>query len=145
VYARLTAAGSGLVLAGVAVVIRSDAMEIWVNPKCSKCRSAVSMLDEAGAEYTVRRYLDDPPTAGELTAVLDRLGLEPWDIARTGEAVAKELGLGSWERTPASRTRWIAALAENPILIQRPIITADDGTTVVGRTEDAVRSVLPAD
>jgi arsenate reductase len=118
-------------------------MEIWVNPKCSKCRSAVSMLDEAGAEYTVRRYLDDPPTAAELTAVLDRLGLEPWDVARTGEAVAKELGLGSWERTPASRDRWIQAMTEHPILIQRPIITADDGTTVVGRSEEAVRSVLP--
>jgi arsenate reductase len=74
--------------------------------------------------------------------VLDRLGLEPWDIARTGEAVAKELDLKEWERTEASRARWIAALAENPILIQRPIITADDGPAVVGRTEEAVRSVL---
>lgn len=120
-------------------------MEIWVNPKCSKCRSAVSLLDEAGAEYTVRRYLDDPPTAEELAAVLDRLGLEPWDVARTGEAVAKELGLGSWERTPETRGRWIDAMVEHPILIQRPIITADDGTTVVGRSEEAVRSVLPAD
>lgn len=118
-------------------------MEIWVNPKCSKCRSAVSMLDEAGVDYTVRRYLDDPPTAAELTAVLDRLGLEPWDVARTGEAVAKELGLGSWERTPEARARWIEAMAAHPILIQRPIITADDGTTVVGRSEESVRSVLP--
>lgn len=120
-------------------------MEIWVNPRCGKCRTAVSLLDEAGAEYTVRRYLDDPPTADELAAVLDRLGLEPWDVARTGEAVAKELGLGSWERTPETRARWIDAMVEHPILIQRPIITADDGTTVVGRSEEAVRSVLPAD
>lgn len=118
-------------------------MEIWVNPACSKCRSAVSMLDAAGADYTVRRYLDDPPTPEELTAVLDRLGLEPWDITRTNEAVAKELGLASWPRTPATRRRWIDALAAHPELIQRPIITADDGTTVVARTPDAVRSVLP--
>ena len=118
-------------------------MEIWVNPACSKCRSAVSMLDAAGAEYTVRRYLEDPPTAAELTAVLDRLALEPWDITRTNEAVAAELGLASWPRTPADRQRWIDALAEHPTLIQRPIITADDGTTVVGRTQEAVRSVLP--
>lgn len=118
-------------------------MEIWVNPACSKCRSALSMLDAAGAEYTVRRYLEDPPNATELSAVLDRLGLEPWDITRTTEAVAKELGLTSWPRTPESRQRWIDALAEHPKLIQRPIITADDGTTVVGRSPETVQSVLP--
>ena len=118
-------------------------MEIWVNPACSKCRSAVSILDEAGADYTVRRYLDDPPTPAELTEVLDRLGLDPWDIARTTERAATELGLKSWGRTPADRTRWIEALAAHPILIQRPIITADDGTTVVARTPEAVQSVLP--
>ena len=117
-------------------------MEIWINPACSKCRSALSILDEAGADYTVRRYLDDPPTEAELVAVLDRLGLEPWDIARTGEKVAAELELKTWERTAATREQWIKALAEHPILIQRPIITADDGPAVVARTEDAVRSVL---
>ncbi|MFD2472793.1 ArsC/Spx/MgsR family protein [Amycolatopsis silviterrae] len=117
-------------------------MEIWVNPRCSKCRSAVSLLDEAGAEYTVRRYLEEPPTEAELAAVLDRLGLEPWDITRTGEKIAGELQLKSWSRTPADRPRWIAALAGHPELIQRPIITADDGTTVVARDEETVRSVL---
>ena len=116
-------------------------MEIWVNPACAKCRSALSMLDAAGAEYTVRRYLEDPPTAEELDAVLRRLDLEPWDVARLGEQVAKDLDLRSW---PRERERWIAALVEHPILIQRPIITADDGTAVVGRSADAVRSVLPA-
>jgi arsenate reductase len=119
-------------------------VEIWINPRCSKCRSAVSLLDEAGAEYTVRRYLEDPPTASELAEVLERLGLEPWDIVRTGETVAGELGLKDWSRTPADRSRWLDAMAANPILIQRPIITADDGTAVVGRSPESVRSVLPA-
>lgn len=117
-------------------------MEIWINPACSKCRSALSILDEAGADYTVRRYLDDPPTEAEIVAVLERLGLDPWDIARTGEKVAAELGLKTWGRTEATRTQWIKALAEHPILIQRPIITADDGPAVIARTEEAVRSVL---
>jgi arsenate reductase len=89
-------------------------MEIWINPACSKCRSAISLLDAEGADYTVRRYLDDVPDEDEIRAVLDRLGLEPWDIA----------------------------LAEHPGLIQRPIITADDGTAVVARTEEAVRDAL---
>jgi len=114
-----------------------------VNPACSKCRSALSILDEAGVAYTVRRYLDDPPSAPEIAEVLDRLGLEPWDITRTGEDVARELGLTDWPKDADNRGRWIEALATHPKLIQRPIITADDGTTVVGRSEDAVRSVIP--
>jgi len=81
----------------------------------------------------------------ELTAVLDRLGLEPWDITRTQEAVAKELDMKSWDRDAASRDRWVRALAEHPKLIQRPIITADDGTTVVGRDEASLRSVVEAE
>ncbi|MFD7501776.1 arsenate reductase family protein [Streptomyces sp. NPDC059850] len=117
-------------------------MEIWINPACSKCRSALSVLDAEGAGYTVRRYLDDVPSQDEIRGVLARLGLEPWDITRTQEAEAKELGLKDWPRDESARDRWIAALAEHPKLIQRPIITADDGSAVVGRTEEAVRDAL---
>lgn len=119
-------------------------MEIWINPVCSKCRAALELLDGAGAEYTVRRYLDEPPTADELSAVLDRLGLQPWDVVRFKEPVAREIGIGDWPRDSADRDRWLAAMAAHPILIQRPIITADDGHAVVGRTDEAVRSVLPS-
>ncbi len=118
-------------------------MEIWINPQCSKCRSALSVLDAEGARYTVRYYLEEPPTVQDLQDVLQRLGLEPWDIARFGEPAATELGLATWPRGEADRARWIEALATHPILIQRPITTADDGTAVVGRSPDAVRSVLP--
>ncbi|WP_181007445.1 arsenate reductase family protein [Streptomyces sp. SM1] len=117
-------------------------MEIWINPACSKCRSAISLLDTEGAEYTVRRYLEEVPGEDEIRGVLERLGLEPWDITRTQEAEAKELGLGEWARDAGTRDRWVAALAAHPRLIQRPIITADDGTAVVGRTDDAVRDAL---
>ncbi|MEU0003703.1 arsenate reductase family protein [Streptomyces sp. NPDC006314] len=117
-------------------------MEIWINPACSKCRSAISLLDAEGAEYTVRRYLEDVPSEDEIRAVLERLGLEPWDITRTQEAAAKDLGLTEWPRDEGARDRWITALAEHPKLIQRPIITADDGTALVARTEEAVREAL---
>lgn len=117
-------------------------MEIWINPACSKCRSAIDLLDAEGAEYTVRRYLEDVPSPDEIRAVLDRLGLEPWDIARTQEPAAKELGLKDWPEDAASRERWIEALAGHPMLIQRPIITAQDGTAVVARSEEAVRDAL---
>jgi arsenate reductase len=117
-------------------------MEIWINPACSKCRTAISLLDAEGADYTVRRYLEDVPSEDEIRAVLDRLGLEPWDITRTQEAVAKELGLKEWARDAAARDRWITALAEHPKLIQRPIITADDGTAIVARSDEAVQEAL---
>ncbi|MFJ9628413.1 arsenate reductase family protein [Streptomyces sp. NPDC091280] len=117
-------------------------MEIWINPACSKCRGAVSLLDAEGAEYTVRRYLEDVPSEAEIRDVLERLGLEPWDITRTQEAAAKELGLKDWARDASSRARWVTALAEHPKLIQRPIITADDGTAVVARSDEAVREAL---
>jgi len=116
-------------------------VEIWINPACSKCRAATELLDEAGTQYTVRRYLDDPPTVDELDAVLQRLGLEPWDVARLNEPIAGELDL---EHLPRDRRRWLEVMSTHPILIQRPILTADDGTTVVGRSQEAVRRVLDA-
>jgi arsenate reductase len=117
-------------------------MEIWLNPACSKCRTAVAELDAAGVEYTVRRYLDEPPTAAELGEVVARLGLEPWDVARDKEAREEGIDL---PRDAAHRERWLAALAAHPRTIQRPIITAADGTTVVGRDADALARVTEAE
>ena len=105
-------------------------------------RAAVAELDAAGVEYDVRRYLDDPPTAAELADVVSRLGLEPWDIARPKEAQEEGIDLS---REPAQRDAWLAALAEHPRAIQRPIITAADGTTVVGRDPESLDRVLAAE
>lgn len=117
-------------------------MEIWLNPACSKCRTAVAELDSAGVSYTVRRYLDDPPTAAELREVVGRLGLEPWDVARDKEAREEGIDL---PRDPAHRDDWLAALAAHPRALQRPIITAGDGTTVVGRESAALTRVIDAE
>jgi arsenate reductase len=117
-------------------------VEIWLNPACSKCRTAVATLDEAGVSYTVRRYLDDAPTPAELAEVLERLGLEPWDIARDKEAREEGIDL---PRTPESREAWLEALAAHPRAIQRPIITAADGTTVVGRDPESLAEVIAAE
>jgi arsenate reductase len=119
-------------------------MEIWINPACSKCRVALETFDEAGVSYVVRRYLDDPPTAAELDEVLTRLGLDPWDITRMNEPAAQEAGLADLPRDTANREQWLTALAKHPILIQRPIITADDGTTLVGRTPESLQQALDA-
>ncbi|MET9570060.1 ArsC/Spx/MgsR family protein [Streptomyces virginiae] len=119
-------------------------MEIWINPACSKCRSALTLLDAEGAEYTVRRYLEDVPSEDEIREVLGRLGLEPWDITRTSDPLAQETRVRDLPReaTDGARARWIAHLAAHPKLIQRPIITAEDGTAVVARSEEAVRDAL---
>lgn len=117
-------------------------MEIWINPACSKCRTAVSELDKAGAAYTQRRYLEEPPTVDEINDVLARLGLEPWDIARTNEAVAKEIDLKAVPKDAEHREEWVTALAEHPKLIQRPIITLDDGSAVVARDPETLARVV---
>ncbi|MFD3804721.1 ArsC/Spx/MgsR family protein [Streptomyces sp. NPDC058611] len=119
-------------------------MEIWINPACSKCRAALTLLDAEGADYTVRRYLEDVPSEDEIRTVLGRLGLEPWDITRTSDPLARETGVRDLPReaTEAARGRWIAHLAAHPKLIQRPIITAEDGTAVIARSDEAVREAL---
>lgn len=114
-------------------------MEIWFNPGCSKCRLAKEMLDEAGVDYVVRRYLDEPPTEHELATVLDRMGVQPWDIARPRET--REAGI-TLPKDAAHRDDWIAAMVAAPITIQRPIITADDGTTTIARDPEALDEVV---
>ncbi|HNM98266.1 MAG TPA: ArsC/Spx/MgsR family protein [Marmoricola sp.] len=114
-------------------------MEIWINPDCSKCRTALSELDAAGVDYTVRRYLEDTPTADELAEVVHRLGVEPWQIARDAETAA----IGNPPTRDADhRGEWLAFLADHPQAIQRPIITADDGTAVIGRDPETLASVI---
>jgi arsenate reductase len=117
-------------------------VELWLNPHSSKCRVAVEELDAAGITYTVRRYLDDPPDEATLREVVARLALEPWDIARAKEAKDEGVDL---PRDAAHRDEWYAALAAHPRIIQRPIITASDGTTVVGRDAESLDRVIDAE
>ncbi len=114
-------------------------MEIWFNPKCSKCQIARKAIEESGEEVTLRTYLETPPTEAELDDVLRKLGKEPWDICRMKEPIAQELGLATMEK---DRAKWIALMVKHPILIERPIIVRADGKAVVGRSEEALSSVL---
>ena len=83
-------------------------MEIWHNPSCSKCATARASLDEARVPYRLRAYLAEPPSAEELTEVLRRLDARAWDICRTGEPAATELGMADWPRDDATEPRWVA-------------------------------------
>jgi arsenate reductase (glutaredoxin) len=115
---------------------------MWNNPSCSKCAAARNTLDEARVPYRLRAYLDEPPTAAELIDVLRRLGAQPWEICRTGEPVAQELGLDDWSRDESATDRWVRAMVEHPELIQRPILLLDDGTATVGRTPEALSEAV---
>ena len=116
-------------------------MEIWLNPACSKCAIALDTLEQAEIHVEQRHYLRRAPTAVELRDVLQRLRLEPWDITRLGEPTAVELGMTAW---PRERDRWIAALAQHPVLIQRPILLLDDGTAVLARTPQDLQAAVTA-
>ena len=112
-------------------------MEIWHNPRCSKSRAALALLTERGVEPSVRRYLDDPPTRAELEAVLAALGTDdPLVITRTGEARFRELGLRG-----ADRDTLLDALAENPVLVERPIVRGGD-RAALGRPPEQVLGLL---
>jgi len=114
-------------------------VEIWINPACSKCRTAKAALDAAGVAYTERRYLDDVPTAAELSEVLDRLDLEPWHVARPAES--REAGI-DLPTDADHRDAWVTAMVANPRTIQRPIITTDDGAAVIARDDDTLATVV---
>jgi arsenate reductase len=116
-------------------------VEVWFNPSCSKCRAARDQLDDAGVPYTLRRYLDDPPSEAELRAALTALGLEPWDITRMSEPLARDLGLKDMARDADA---WIRVLADHPQLIQRPLVLTDDGRAWVARDDDTLTEVVAA-
>jgi arsenate reductase len=107
------------------------------NPRCSKSRAALELIREAGVELPVREYLRDPPSAGELRSIVKMLGVRPIEIVRRGEAAYAALGLS--DATPDDEV--LRAMAENPILIERPIIVRG-GRAVVGRPPEMVREIL---
>ncbi len=114
-------------------------MEIWFNPKCSKCQNAVKAVEDTGHAYTLRSYLEVPPTPAELENVLRMLGREPWEICRMKEPVAQELGLASMAK---DRAAWIDVMVKHPILIERPILVRADGKAVIGRSDEALAEAL---
>jgi arsenate reductase len=109
----------------------------WHNPRCSKSRAGLALLQEHGAQVMVRRYLEEVPSVAELRAVLALLGCAPVQMMRTGEPQFKALGLSRESTTE----NLLAAMAAHPILIERPIAIAPD-RAVIGRPPEAVLGVV---
>lgn len=105
-----------------------EPVTIYHNPRCSKSRAALALLRENGIEPEVIEYLKTPPSAAKLRELVAMLGIKPDELVRTGEDLFKEKFKG---RT-LTDAQWIEALAENPILIERPIVVRAD-RAVLGR------------
>jgi arsenate reductase len=101
---------------------------IWHNPRCSKSRNAVALLEEKGVEAEVVKYLDTPPSRVELIAVLDMLGLSAKGLMRSKEDIYKELGI----KDINDENMLIGLMIANPKLIERPIVIKD-GKAAIGR------------
>jgi arsenate reductase len=111
---------------------------LYHNPRCSKSRQTLELLRSKGIEPEVVEYLKTPPTASQLEAILNQLGLEPRQLMRKGEAAYKELGL---DNPALERAFLIQAMAENPMLIERPVVVAN-GKAALGRPPENVLNIL---
>jgi arsenate reductase (glutaredoxin) len=110
---------------------------LYFNPSCSKCRTAAAILDEQGIRAEVVRYLDAPPTVEDLRLLMHMLGIEdPRAMMRTGEALYAELRLAD-----ASSDDLLDAIAEHPILLERPIFVVGE-RAVVARPPERLLELL---
>ncbi len=113
-------------------------LTIYHNPRCSKSRQALALLEQKGAAITVVRYLDDPLGAPAIKSLLGKLGMAPRELLRKGEAVYKENQLGD---ESLSDEALIQAMVETPVLMERPIVVSGD-RAVVGRPPETVLELL---
>ncbi len=111
---------------------------IYHNPRCSKSRQTLALLQSRGIEPNVVDYLKDPPSAAELKAILKTLGMRPHDLVRRGEARYAELGLAE---CALSDDELIALMVANPVLIERPIVVSGK-KAAIGRPPEKALEIL---
>jgi arsenate reductase len=114
------------------------AIQILHNPRCSKSRQTLALLEEKGIEPEIIKYLDTPPTAAELKAILQKLKISARDLLRKGEDDYKALNLAD---TSLTEDQLIAAMVSHPKLIERPIVIKD-GQAKIGRPPESVLDIL---
>ena len=115
-----------------------SSITIWHNPRCSKSRQTLQLVRDRGVEPTIVEYLITPPSKAELNDALQSLGVEPRDLMRKKEAAYEELSLGE---EGLSRADLVAAMVDNPVLIERPIVFRGK-RAVVGRPPENVLELL---
>ncbi|MCP4044460.1 MAG: arsenate reductase (glutaredoxin) [Gammaproteobacteria bacterium] len=113
-------------------------VQILHNPRCSKSRTTLQLLKDNGVEPEIILYLDTPPDAAQLSAILGKLDMQPRELMRKGQSEYKEMGLNDEQ---LSDDQLIAAMIEAPILIERPIVLANDKASI-GRPPESVLEIL---
>lgn len=111
-------------------------LTIYHNNRCGKSRAAKNLLDASGKSFEVVDYLQHPPSEKELAHILALLGLKPLELIRTKEPVFQEHFKGK----NLSDAEWIRVMAENPVLIERPIVVMGDEAWVV-RSDEALETL----
>lgn len=112
-------------------------MKIYHNPRCSKSRQTLAIIEESGVAYDVVKYLDHPPTPEELSELIAKLGITPQQLLRKGEAIYKE----QYKGKDLSDAEWIEAMCEHPKLIERPIVVSGD-RAIIGRPPERVEELF---
>ena len=113
-------------------------VQILHNPRCSKSRATLQVLNEKGIEPEIILYQDTPPDVDQLTSILTKLDMQPRDLMRKGQSEYKEMGL---DDAQLSDKELIAAMIKAPILIERPIVLAN-GKASIGRPPESVLEIL---
>ncbi|WXU00649.1 MAG: putative protein YfgD [Catillopecten margaritatus gill symbiont] len=111
---------------------------IYHNPRCTKSRLTLGILEEKGVDFEVINYLDDTPTVDELKALLKDLNMNARALMRTHEAPYKDNNLAD---ESLSEDELIQAMIDNPILIERPIVRTERGV-VIGRPPENVLAII---
>lgn len=111
---------------------------LYHNPRCSKSRQALALLQERGIEPDIVLYLNNPPSANTLRQILSKLGIPARDLLRTGETIYKDLGL---DDSQLNEHQLIEAMVKHPKLIERPIALNEE-RAVIGRPPENVLSIL---
>ena len=113
-------------------------VQILHKPRCSKSRTTLQLLKDNGVVPEIILYLDTPPDVSQLTAILGKLNMQPRDLMRKGQSEYKAMGLDNQQ---LSDDQLIAAMVKTPILIERPIVLANDKASI-GRPPESVLEIL---
>lgn len=113
-------------------------IRIFHNPRCSKSRATLALLQQRGLEPEITLYLETPPDAGELSSILNKLGLTARELMRKGDSEYLDQGL---DDETLSEDVLIAAMVDSPRLIERPIVLAND-RAAIGRPPESVLDIV---
>ncbi len=112
-------------------------IKIYHNPRCSKSRQGLAILNDNKLDFEIVKYLDTPPTEDELKTIIAKLGIEPIALVRKGEPIWKE----NYKGKELSDAAIIKAMAEHPKLIERPIVIKDN-RAVLGRPPENIIGLI---